>query len=177
MRIASLLFFFVALASIPTSVTSFDFTNIPLPSAHHQPGQQQTYSSLSQNSNTTSSSTRIPPTPEQQQQQRDSVLYNVSSLGLEDPFAKYSTHLTYDSKVEIGDPHNNQKGSILSILNGTIYPLGSVGSIGAIGWEGDSNDTDIQLEEATRVKAGQEKKIGNGGLSGRCYEIAVLKIE
>lgn len=106
---------------------------------------------------------------------RDSVLYNVSSLGLFDPFANFSTHLTYDSKVEIGDPHNNQKGSVLTLLNGTIYPLGSVGAIGAIGWEGDSNDTDVALEQATRTKSGQVKKNGNGsgGLSGESHIICV----
>jgi hypothetical protein len=125
----------------------FDFTNIPLSSPSSIPSTSQ-------------------PQILHHDDTRDSVLYNVSSLGLFDPFANYSTHLTYDSKVEIGDPHNNQKGSVLTLLNGTIYPLGSVGAIGAIGWEGDSNDTDVNLEQATRTKSGQVKKNGSGGLSG-----------
>lgn len=162
MLFISLILFSIALASHPTFVRSFDFTNIPTPSAH-QPGQQQTFPSNSQNSDATTTTTIPPPTTNQ----KDSVLYNVSSLGLPDPFANYSTHLTYDSKVEIGDPHNNQKGSILSILNGTIYPLGSVGSIGAIGWEGNLNDTEVKMEESKGEKKIKNKHNTSGGLSGK----------
>lgn len=66
----------------------------------------------------------------------------------------------------------------MTLLNGTVYPLGSVGAIGAIGWEGDSNDTDISLEQATRTKAGQVKKNGNGsgGLSGEFLFISLIAL-
>jgi len=132
---------FIFTASIPF-VISYDFTNIPSSEVSHN--AQQLSSSL------------------------DSILYSVSSLGLPDPFSHYSTHLTYDSKVEIGDPHNNQKGSILTVLNGTIYPLGSVGGIGGMGWEGNSNDTDINQGESSsnKTREGSIKTTSNGAMSG-----------
>lgn len=71
----------------------------------------------------------------------ESIKYNVSHLGLLDPFAKHSTKLSYDYKIEVGEPHNNGKGSIVSLLNGTIFPLGSVGAMSALGWRGGTNET------------------------------------
>ena len=139
----------IVLAASLSPVCAYDFTNIPKSVSYDA---QHAFGKPTEARNGTTG--------------LDSVLYNVSSLGLPDPFAHYSTHLTYDSKVEIGDPHNNQKGSILTLLNGTIYPMGSVGAIGAIGWEGDSNDTDVDLEQTTRTKSGSVKKNSMGGMSG-----------
>lgn len=83
------------------------------------------------------------------QQEEESIKYNVSHLGLLDPFAKHSTKLSYDYKIEVGEPHNNGKGSIVSLLNGTIFPLGSVGAMSALGWRGGTNETRQQHESTS----------------------------
>jgi hypothetical protein len=150
----SLFFILFAAACIPL-IAAYDFTNIP-PSLDHnaqRPLDSKDVSFSSSSSTTTA----------------DSVLYNVSSLGLPDPFSQYSTRITHDSKVEIGDPHNNQKGSILTLLNGTVYPLGSVGGIGAMGWEGGLNDTDLVKEgkgSDDLLKKSKNSSSGGGGISG-----------
>lgn len=82
-------------------------------------------------------------------QEEESVKYNVSHLGLLDPFAKHSTKLSYDYKIEVGEPHNNGKGSIVSLLNGTIFPLGSVGAMSALGWRGGTNETHKQRDHGS----------------------------
>lgn len=71
----------------------------------------------------------------------EAIRYNVSYLGLKDPFARYSTRLSYDYSIDISEPHDNRRGSMLSLLNGTVFPFGSVGAMMALGWSGGTNDS------------------------------------
>lgn len=85
--------------------------------------------------------------------EEESIKYNVSHLGLLDPFAKHSTKLSYDYTIDIGEPHNNGKGSIVSLLNGTIFPLGSVGAMSALGWRGGTNETPKRTQESNATSS------------------------
>lgn len=85
--------------------------------------------------------------------EEEAVKYNVSSLGLKDPFARYATKLSYDYSIDVGEAHNNGRGSILTLLNGTIYAMGSVGAMAAVGWNGGSNET-RQRANVTKATSG-----------------------
>lgn len=142
-------FFLSVLMFCFTYAQCYDFTNIPNPAMTQQPLGA---------SPTNPSATEL-----------NSIYYNISSLGLPDPFAHYSTRVSYDSRVDIADPHNNQKGSVLSVLNGTVFPLGSVGSISAIGWDGGFNQTDAERRRSNsseNASSSESASNAKGALSG-----------
>lgn len=64
------------------------------------------------------------------------ILYNISSLGQTPRNVDEPTKVHYEQKIDIKEPTDNRRGSVLTLMNGNIHSIGNVGGVSALGWSG-----------------------------------------